>query len=269
MQPHRWSAEADAAPTFATPDDAPPRRADAYPRLLERCGGGMSAEVWRAIDADGTAIALKILRPERRRDAVAQAWIAREHEVLRAAAHEHVVATRGLRVVAGAAALALEYLDGGDLVPLLGAPARHWLGAARDVLAALLHTHAVGFVHRDVKARNVLLDGEGRARLIDFASALPIGAHATRGGTTAGYARPAAGGAASVRDDARAFAALVHELATGRLPAAAPNGSRALAPGPLASLERLALRTLAADGAAPGGLLAFADVIESALAASA
>jgi len=264
MQPHRWSAEADAAAKLAMPTDAPPRRAGAAPHLLERCGGGMSSEVWRAVDVDGAAIALKILRPERRRDTAAHAWIVREHELLRAATHAHVVETRGVRLVDGAPALALEYLDGGDLVPLLGAPAHHWLGAVRGVLAALLHVHSLGFVHRDVKARNVLLDGTGRARLIDFASALPIGAGAPRGGTTAGYAPAALTGVVSVRADVRAFAALVHELATGRLPAAVvrPHG-RARSP-----LDRLVARTLAADGAVPGGLLAFADVIESALAAS-
>jgi serine/threonine-protein kinase len=265
MQPHRSSAEADAALGFATPTDAPPRRTPVTPRLCERCGGGMSSEVWRAVDLDGAPIALKMLRLERRRDPVAQAWIVREHETLRLAAHRHVVAARGLRVVADAPALALEYLDGGDLVPLLGAPARHWLAPVRDVAAALIHLHALGFVHRDVKARNVLLDGAGRARLIDFASALPIGAPAPRGGTTAGYARATPADTASVRDDVRAFAALVHELATGRLPAAATVGCGAQHS--LAKLAGLVARTLAADGVVPGGLLAFADVIESALPA--
>jgi serine/threonine protein kinase len=265
MQPHRSSAEVDAALGFAQPTDAPPRRTAVAPRLCERCGGGMSSEVWRAVDFDGAPIALKMLRPERRWDPAAQAWIVREHEMLRVAAHRHVVATRGLRAVAGAPALALEYLDGGDLVPLLGAPARHWLAPVQDVAAALIHLHALGFVHRDVKPRNVLLDGAGRARLIDFASALPIGAPAPRGGTTAGYARAAVADTASVYDDVRAFAALVHELATGGLPGATTVGCGA--GHSVAKLEALVARTLAADGACPGGLLVFADVIESALPA--
>jgi len=63
----------------------------------------------------------------------------------------------------------------------------------------------------------------------------------------------------------RAFAALVHELATGRLPAAATVGCGAQHS--LAKLAALVARTLAADGVVPGGLLAFADVIESALPA--
>lgn len=38
---------------------------------------------------------------------------------------------------------------------------------------ALQHTHRMGIIHRDVCPRNVLLDEEGRAKLIDFGLAIP------------------------------------------------------------------------------------------------
>jgi serine/threonine protein kinase len=71
-------------------------------------------------------------------------------------------------------ALVMEYLPGGDLVPLLGATSEHWLPAFRGAVAALLQAHRSGFAHGDVKARNVLFAADGSARLVDFSAARPL-----------------------------------------------------------------------------------------------
>src|SRR5262249_26769674 len=142
---------------------------------------------------------------------------------------------------------------------------RHWLPAARGLHAALLHIHARGYAHRDVKARNVLFDARGRARLIDFASARPLGVRAPSGGTTSAH-RPTALTATVTRaEDTYAFAVLLYELLAGRLPygqagraasGARPSGAGAPAwplagqpgRGPIAALAALVLEVLEADG---------------------
>ena len=249
-------------------------------RLVERLGTGGSSEVWRALDGRGRSIALKMPRSEVPPHQ-ALARLEREHEALAAAQHGHIVATYGLIEHRGACALALEYLPGGDLVALAGTHPRHWLRAAQAVYAALAHLHGRGYAHRDVKARNVLFDARGRATLIDFASALPLGAAAPSGGTTAAHVRSGRDPIVAVADDAYAYAVLLYELFAGRLPFG-PSGRAdgrlgprpRLAPpwrggrtGPTTALATRVRDVLQADPVCAPGLSVFTDVLESALAA--
>jgi serine/threonine protein kinase len=244
-------------------------------RLIERVGAGGSSEVWRALDTRGRSLALKIPLAGAQAPQTA-ARLEREHEVLAAAQHGHIVASYGLVEHDGVCALALEYLPGGDLVSLAGTHPRHWLRAAFAVYAALTHLHSRGYAHRDVKARNVLFDARGRARLIDFASALPLGAPAQHGGTTAAHLRSARNTVVTTADDAYAFAVLLYELIAGRLPYG-PAGRAGMQPkprsrltppggrkGPVAALAARVRDVLEADARRAPGLSVFADVLESA-----
>ena len=244
---------------------------------LERLGGGGSAEVWRATEACGRVVALKMLKRELRELPGALASIAREHELLGELAHPCIVATHGLVDVDGVPALALEYLGGGDLASLAGAEPRHWLRAAVDVAAALRFMHARGFVHRDVKARNVLFDAADRARLIDFGSVLPIGTAAAHGGATAAHRAPnRPPGPVVPADDCYAFAALLYELLVARLPYGRAASVSDTPPLPLPAgaapairrLAELVLDALRCAGRVPGGLSDFRDVLEFAAATS-
>ena len=83
--------------------------------------------------------------------------------------------------------MALRLVAGGSLAQLLGSERRP-LPLARTVeilggvAAALDHAHAKGFVHRDVKPQNVLLDEGGRVYLADFGIAKMV---ESSGGLTA------------------------------------------------------------------------------------
>jgi serine/threonine protein kinase len=237
-------------------------------RPVELLGRGGTAEVWRAVTDDGREGALKILSPELRGRAGAAGLLRREHEVLAMTANRCPSIVKPLELVAGGVALVLEYLPGGDLVPLLGAAPRHWLGALKSVVAALTALSSEGLAHGDLKPRNVLFAADGGARVVDLTAARALDSPA--GVTTAAYRVPVAVTAGEA--DAYALAALVYELATGRLPRGV-DGTAALAEPDLAGagadvvaaeeLLSAALRVLRAGGRLRNGFSYLADVIES------
>ncbi len=287
-------------------------------RLLAPLHRGRYVDVWRAEvpprearprPGDGPLGAARPVVPASRTVAVktaaaavaghpgTAAWLRREHRVLAALGHAHVVEVLGLLEPAPGPMLVLDYLEGGDLVPLLGAAPRHWLGAAAQVGAALRHVHARGFVHGDVTPRNVLFrapadESPGAAVLADFGSALPIGAARRTAPGTAAY-RPLryAADRAAPEDDVYGFAVLLYQLLSGRLPYG-PRPDRARGAGPprplvpqlpalgterhaerqrrpqgVEALEALIARIMAAltatEPVAVGTLTEFCDVIES------
>ena len=197
--------------------------------------------------------------------------IRHEHALLAAFPHPNVVATFGIASSRDRAALALEYLPGGDLVALAGSAPQHWLPALRGVFAALRELHAHGYAHCDVKARNVLLATDDSPRLIDFAAARPLDAPLRRSIATASCT-PADASTSARAADCFAFATLTYELATGRLPygAAGVRFSGEAPPAAVhaaadaAPLLRCAEHVLWAGGRVHDGLSVFADDIESA-----
>jgi serine/threonine protein kinase len=210
-------------------------------------GRGGTAEIWHAVSSDGREAALKLAKRELRWHRCANALIRHEHAVLSAVSSPHLVESYELIERDGTAALVLEYLPHGDLVPLLGAPPRQWLSAFRAVIGALGDLERHGLAHGDVKARNVLFAADGSARLADLASARPLDAPAAA--TTPAYSLPAQSGFSARDADCFALAALLFELVAGRL----PYGEGGLS----ASGDELAPAT-AADDPETAGLLAAA-----------
>ncbi|RLN22120.1 mitogen-activated protein kinase kinase kinase 3-like [Panicum miliaceum] len=194
-------------------------------RRVRTLGRGASgAVVWLASDdASGQLLAVKSAAAA----GGAAAQLRREELVLEGLCSPHVVACLGSRAAAGGEHhLFLEFAPGGSLADeaarcggRLEEPAIR--AYARDMARGLAYLHGRSLVHGDVKARNVVIGGDGRARLTDFGCARPVQPSSWRpiGGTPAFMAPEVARGEEqSPAADVWAVACTVIEMATGRAP---------------------------------------------------
>ncbi|MCB9547351.1 MAG: protein kinase [Myxococcales bacterium] len=141
--------------------------------------------------------------------------------------------------------LVMAWVDGEDLAahlargPIARTRALRWL---REVADALGHIHGQGLRHLDVKPANIMVDGSGHARLVDFDIAAGAG-EAVLGGTRA-YRAPEQlpGTAAGAPADVWALGLLIHRVVTHGLPVGGRVDERRLAHPILVDLVQRCLR---------------------------
>ncbi len=171
--------------------------------ILERLGAGGYGTTYKARDRDpgrrGAPCVVKWLVPEDPADPDVGARFAREADALAKLQHAAVPTLYDSFVDGGAYYIVQQYVEGrtlGDAVdadgPLPEARARAVL---RELLTVLkyLHEHDPPVVHRDIAPDNVILDRDGRVRLIDFGSVRDaVGSTGRRSRVTArpGYTSP-------------------------------------------------------------------------------
>ncbi|MDA0164516.1 serine/threonine protein kinase, partial [Solirubrobacter ginsenosidimutans] len=199
-------------------------------RIESLVGRGGMGVVYRASQlALERVVALKVIAPELldvedvRRRFLAEARAAASVD------HPNVLPVHEAGEDDGVAFIAMRFVAGSDLRSLVrrgGAldpaqAARHVAQAA----AALDAIHRAGFVHRDVKPANLLVDPGGHVYLTDFGLAKQVltGVGGTRTGQWVGtldYVAPEQirGGRVDARADVYALGGVLHYALTGRVP---------------------------------------------------
>ena len=147
-----------------------PTQIDDY-RLDGRLGAGSFGVVYAATDADGSPVALKLLRPELSDDRRLRRRLAREAEALRRVEGDRTVKIIDVITEGDRAYLVMELLEGStlddtvkDQGPLQAGPL--WF-AAQGLIEALHDIRDAGVIHRDLKPSNVMYGPDG-IKVLDF-----------------------------------------------------------------------------------------------------
>jgi Protein kinase domain len=191
-------------------------------RIIGLLGRGGMGEVYRADDLRlGQPVALKLLPETLRHDPVRLAQFHNEVRTARQVSHPNVCRVYDIGEADGLLYLSMEYVDGEDLASSLRRigrfPEDKAADIARQLCAGLAAAHQRGVVHRDLKPANVMLDGDGRVRVMDFGLAAIGRVEDIRAGTPA-YMAPEQllGREVTARSDLFALGLVIYELFTGR-----------------------------------------------------
>jgi len=197
-------------------------------RISRKLGAGGMANVYLAEDQElGRRVAIKLLDDRHSSDAQFVERFRREAQNAAGLSHPNIVSIYDRGEAEGSYYIAMEYVEGRTLKELLVARGPSPIGIAidytRQILSALRFAHRNGIVHRDIKPHNVIVDGDGRVKVMDFGIARAGTSQMTEAGSiigTAHYLSPeqARGAPVDQTSDLYSTGIVLHELLTGSVP---------------------------------------------------
>jgi len=207
----------------ATPD---PEQVGRY-QVIEEIGDGAMGRVWRGFDPElSRPVAIKTVKAEYLTRSTREDYLHRFRREARAAgllSHPNIVRIFDV----GDDYFVMELVEGVTLADLLKHRGRLQAPEALALLAPLAEAideaHRVGVIHRDIKPANIMVQSDGRPKLMDFGVARLETSVATASGQFFGspsYMAPEqiAGGELTTRADLFSFAVVAYETLTGQRP---------------------------------------------------
>ncbi|HDZ26459.1 MAG TPA: serine/threonine protein kinase, partial [Candidatus Aminicenantes bacterium] len=173
-------------------------------------------------------IALKLLKPEIASDKNTIERFSNELKFSRKIRHENVCQMYDINEEKGTHYITMEYIHGEDLKRLIRKmgqmSAGQAISLAKQMCEGLAEAHKLGTVHRDLKPQNIMVDEEGKARIMDFGIARSLkGKGMTGAGVMIGtpeYMSPeqVEGKDVDQRSDIYSLGVILYEMVTGRVP---------------------------------------------------
>jgi serine/threonine protein kinase len=198
-------------------------------QIIEELGRGGMGILYKVIDKRiEEKVALKLLRPEIASDKKTIERFQNELKFARKISHRNVCRMYDLSEEEGTQYITMEYISGEDLKSSIKRMEQLTVGKAisiaKQICEGLAEAHRLGVIHRDLKPRNIMIDREGNARIMDFGIARSIG---TKGITDAGmmvgtpeYMSPeqVEGAEIDQRTDIYSLGVILYEMLTGGVP---------------------------------------------------
>jgi eukaryotic-like serine/threonine-protein kinase len=203
--------------------------------LEELVGSGGMSSVYRAHDKVlDRRVALKVLHQHYTSEDEYVERFRREARMVAGLLHQNIVTVIDRGEDDGCPFIVFEFVDGENLKQLVNRegrlPVDRAVELAVQIARGLSFAHANGYVHRDVKPQNVLLNGDGEAKVTDFgiARSLDVKHGVTQTGTVLGtsdYIAPeqAQGQRVDEHTDVYSLGIVLFELLTGELPFSGEN----------------------------------------------
>jgi serine/threonine protein kinase len=214
----------DGSPLYSRTGDVPGLE------LERELGRGLTGTVWRAHDAAGRPVAVKVLHREWAEHPEMRERFEREARAASVVGHPGVVAPLALGALAdGRPYIVMELVDGPSLEEVLALgplPEPRAVELGGQLADALAACHRAGVIHRDVKPGNIRIGRDGRARLLDFGVARQVDIdepRLTQGGLAVGtphYMSPeqCTGEVVTGRADVYALGCVLYRMLSGAVP---------------------------------------------------
>lgn len=209
-------------------------------RLEKKLGEGGMGRVFKALDPQGRAVAIKLLSQHLTCSDEALQRFKQEGYIASQINHPHCVFVHRVDEDRGTPFIAMELMTGKTLKDMVQHGGRlPYKEAVRLILQCidgLIEAHRLGMIHRDIKPANCYLDEEGNVKIGDFglARSLVDDSELTRTGAFLGtplFASPEQllGQKIDERSDIYSLSATLYYLLAGRAPFESPNAAQVIA----------------------------------------
>jgi predicted Ser/Thr protein kinase len=139
--------------------------------MMDLIGKGGMGEVYRG-ESNGRVVAMKTMLSELAENEGMRQRFHNEAELGMHLEHPNIAKVYAAGDFEGTPYLIMDFIEGNDLRDILNADGpmeeEQALPILKQVADALDHAHSEGYVHRDLKSANIMLEPNGRAVLMDF-----------------------------------------------------------------------------------------------------
>ncbi|MFH1723319.1 MAG: protein kinase [Elusimicrobiota bacterium] len=199
-------------------------------RIVKRIGAGGMGIVYEAIDTPlDRKVAVKKMREEIRADPRERERFLSEAKTVASMRHANIVEIYSIVEDGADVYLVFEYMSGKTVHDLIheskAMPFKDAVTVMRGACAALDYAHKRGVIHRDLKPSNIMVDEEGRVKVMDFGVARQAKESLSRlsmtntvVGTPPYMAPEQEQGMVRKESDIYALAVCLYEMVTGELP---------------------------------------------------